>query len=667
MNEVNVFILGSKGYQANYGGWETFVHGLSDNWNDSEVRLFIYGVAEKENEESIVKTGNTTCIDIYVKNTGSSTMIHYDVKCLRHVLGYISENRIKNPVILFLGMRIGPLVWLKKPYIKSKGVYLICNPDGMEWKRTKWNPLVQVYLYTAARFMAAASDLLVCDSKCIMDIYSRDLLTKRVGKEYIPYGSYPCTSETEKRSAATDAFFEKWGIREDEYYLILGRYTPENNYEMMLKGFMASDSKRNLLVITNYAEEKQSFHVHIRKSTGYEQDPRVKMVGSVYDKELTQYIRRHAHGYIHGHSVGGTNPGLLEAMSSTDVNILYDCECNREVGDDAVMYFRDADELKRRIEQTDDLSGETICEYGKKAKERMRQNYAWVETVRRYDSLFHKVSGQDKYVNILLLGCDVIWDISERENPTEREKTMRSDAMVIVSINKATAKIRLVSLMRDVWVNIPGHGMGKLNAPVVYGGPELAVKVINDSFGLNIEKYIRINISNTIELVDSIGGVDIELTDEEAEYIDEWIPNIRIISKREDEVEPLRTGGMRHLNGMQAVAHARNRTLGASMKERENRTNEVFKAIVNKVKSQYSLPQIILIAKRSLKYVKTNIGIPEGLGLIRYGLKADFHNVETYHAPEEGTYEVKRDGTWRMEVDFDKASEKMQEFMYTDR
>ena len=116
------------------------------------------------------------------------------------------------------------------------------------------------------------------------------------------------------------------------------------------------------------------------------------MTGTVYDGELLRYLRGCAHAYIHGHKVGGTNPGLLEAMAMTDLNILYDCGFNREAGADAVLYFRTAEELKDRIEEAETLSADTIRQFGIKAKERMHSDYAWEDTVRKYDSVFRRMA-----------------------------------------------------------------------------------------------------------------------------------------------------------------------------------------------------------------------------------------------------------------------------------
>ena len=271
-----------------------------------------------------------------------------------------------------------------------------------------------------------------------------------------------------------------------------------------------------------------------------------------------------------------------------------------------------------------------------------------------------------KYENILIMGCDVRSDISKVDNPTEKEKCMRSDAMVVVSLHKETGRIKMVSLERDVLVGVHGYGYIKLNSPVVYGGPKFAMKVINDNFHLNIKKYIMTGISNMIEFVDSIGGIDIELTDKEAQYIDEWMPNVRIVSKRNDEVPPLITGGMRHLNGMQAVAHARNRSIG-SVYARGDRINDVIRVIVKKIKTEYTYTQIIGIGLRSLKYVRTNIGILKGLKLLRLGMRADLKDIPTYHAPENGTFEEKRYGLYFMEVDFEQATERLWDFLSRDQ
>lgn len=258
--------------------------------------------------------------------------------------------------------------------------------------------------------------------------------------------------------------------------------------------------------------------------------------------------------------------------------------------------------------------------------------------------------------NILLMGCDIYGEACyEGRELTEAEKRYNSDAMVVLSLDKDSGRIKMASLMRDVWVNIPGYGMEKLNAAFRLGGPELAIQVVNDSFHLNIRKYAFVGIDDMIRVVDLFGGVDMELSDEEAEYINDWVPDVLILTQRKEDIPILERGGYHHLCGVQAVAHVRNRTIGF-MAGRENRAHNLIRAFVSKAKSEMSIPQILITAARSLAYIRTNIGVLHGLFLIRFCLKTDLSQVETYHAPAEGTYVVKRDGPWRMETDLIRAT-----------
>lgn len=266
---------------------------------------------------------------------------------------------------------------------------------------------------------------------------------------------------------------------------------------------------------------------------------------------------------------------------------------------------------------------------------------------------------RDNYQNILLLGCDVAPDV---ENPTEEEKCMRSDVMLVVSLNRSTGRAKLLILIRDAWVNLPGVGKGKLNEAVVYGGPELAVKMVNDLYDLNIRKYIMISMGDMVDLIDSLEGIDLYLSDEEAAFVNFGIPAAKSDIKKDYDVVPLETGGLCHMCGLQAVEHMRNRFFGS----REKRVHDVLKSLLYKVKNEYNFLGMTVIAIRALKYVKTNIGIPEILRLLPFCRKIKLREVEPYLVPEEGTYEVKRDGIWRMEVDFAKAAEKMWDFLSSD-
>ncbi len=390
-SKINVFIIGLRGYTQNYGGWEAFAHGLLDNWIDEDVHFFAFEKVDEFFKEEIVEVNRVTCIRICEKEKGSSAMMKYDKNCTEFACEYIKKNNISNPILFHLGVRIGPYLWLKRNKIKKMGIKMMENPAGAEWRRTKWNKAVQIYLWISAMLMAKASDCLTCDNEGIKELYDRMLIGRKPQLEFVAYGVNEANAVPEEMPEKVKKYFDKWNIQKDEYYLVLGRFVPENNYEMMLKGFMKSNTKRKLLVICNYKTELQKYYHYIKKNTKFYTDDRIVMAGTLYEPEILNYVRQHARGYVHGHSVGGTNPGLLEAMAETDVNILYDVNFNKYVGDNAALYFKTEIELAKIIEQVDIMKDEERLKRGRLARKRMRDHYSWVHIVEEYNKIIHKL------------------------------------------------------------------------------------------------------------------------------------------------------------------------------------------------------------------------------------------------------------------------------------
>ncbi len=167
--------------------------------------------------------------------------------------------------------------------------------------------------------------------------------------------------------------------------MILGRFVPENNYETAIREFMASSSKRDLVIICNH--EGNPYFEELRVRTGFDQDPRVKFVGTVYDQDLLKYIRKEAFAYIHGHEVGGTNPGLLEALAQTDLNLVLGVSFNQTVAKDTAQYWtKETGNLANLINQVDSLKD--VTEWGQLAKANMKQNFTWEKIVGEYEELF---------------------------------------------------------------------------------------------------------------------------------------------------------------------------------------------------------------------------------------------------------------------------------------
>ena len=184
----------------------------------------------------------------------------------------------------------------------------------------------------------------------------------------------------------------KWykgkGIVNHDYYLIVGRFVPENNYETMIREFMKSKTHRKLVIVTNV--EKNKFYNKLKEKTHFDKDPRICFVGTVYDSKLLYLIRKNAFAYLHGHEVGGTNPSLLESLASTSLNILLNVDFNNTVGLDGAKYFtKEQGNLADLIDSIEkSMSEEEIEELGKKAKQRIKDAYNWPFIIQSYEDLF---------------------------------------------------------------------------------------------------------------------------------------------------------------------------------------------------------------------------------------------------------------------------------------
>lgn len=379
----HIFIVGAKNCGA-YGGYETFLDKLTEYHQFN--KNIKYHIAWKGTESKEFEYHNAHCFQIKVPDIGPAQAIYYDVTALKYCLKYIRNNKIKNPIVYILACRIGPFAKHFRKSIHKLGGKMIVNPDGHEWMRAKWSVPVKKYWKYSERLMVKNCDLLVCDSKNI-EIYINKSYTKyNPNTTFIAYGA-----ETRKSTLSDDDktlldWYSKNKLKPKSYYLVVGRFVPENNYETIIKEFMKSKSERDFVLITNVSAK---FFAELRAKTRFDRDKRIKFVGTVYEPELLKKIRENAYGYFHGHEVGGTNPSLLEAMSSTDINMLLDVGFNREVAEECALYWtKDSDSLASLIDRTDTLNNSEIAELSQKAKQRINDKYSWSFISEKYEKLF---------------------------------------------------------------------------------------------------------------------------------------------------------------------------------------------------------------------------------------------------------------------------------------
>ena len=384
----DVFIVGSKGIPANYGGFETFVDNLVTRQVNPKIKYHVSCMTFNKSVKQYDYNG-AECQEIYVPNIGGAKAVLYDLRSLDWALDTIKKRNLTDGIIYILACRIGPFLhkYIKK--FHNHGFKVWVNPDGHEWKRAKWSVPVRKYWKVSEKLMVKNADFLVCDSKSIEKYICENYRKYNPQTTFIAYGADITPSILKKDDKKVVDWFNKHDVKLNEYFLIVGRFVPENNYETMIKEFMKSKVNKYLVIITNV--EKNAFYNSLKEETHFENDRRIKFVGTVYDAELLKFIRENALGYLHGHSVGGTNPSLLEALGSTKINLLYNVGFNKEVGEDSSLYWSLEDgSLANKLNEVEEISTEKEENFGKLAKQQIIDNYSWEKIVNDYEEQFIK-------------------------------------------------------------------------------------------------------------------------------------------------------------------------------------------------------------------------------------------------------------------------------------
>ncbi|MCS4488047.1 beta 1-4 rhamnosyltransferase Cps2T [Streptococcus sciuri] len=378
----HVFIIGSRGLPASYGGFETFVSELVTHQKNRYIKYHVACLSQEQHGTHYDYKG-ADCFRIKVPNLGSARVILYDMMAINYALAFIKKNAIKEPVFYILGNTIGAFIVPFISRIHKCGGKVLVNPDGLEWRRSKWSHSIQAYLKYAEKKMAQKADLIVADNRGIESYIKSSYPNAKT--TFIAYGTNVSPSYLTKDSDEVRTFFQRWAISEDNYYLVVGRFVPENNYETIIREFMTTKTKRDLLIICNH--EGNAYFEELRRKTGFDKDKRIKFVGTVYNRELLTYIREYAFAYIHGHEVGGTNPGLLEALSQTKLNLVLGVDFNRSVAKDSSLYWeKQTGDLAELITKAERMPNQV--DYSNRAKEIIINNYTWEKIVGEYEDLF---------------------------------------------------------------------------------------------------------------------------------------------------------------------------------------------------------------------------------------------------------------------------------------
>jgi glycosyltransferase involved in cell wall biosynthesis len=368
---IRIAILGSRGIPARYGGFESFAEQLAVGLAKEGVEVTVFcesGAGAQPDEYRGVKLE-------YVRAPafGPLTTILFDVRCLWRA-------RRNHDVVYMLGYGASFMCFL--PRLWGKEVWI--NMDGLEWTRSKWSFLGRSYLKMMEAFAMWTPNRLIADAEAI-----RTHLLARYRRvpqcSVIPYGAPIVDSDPGSSSLAAH------GVEPGGYYLVVCRLEPENHVVEIVDGVMASGTDLPLLIVGNPIEGS-SYADQLKQ---YGECSRIRFVGAIYDQDELIALRFHARAYLHGHSVGGTNPSLLEAMACGNFIIAHDNPFNREVAGSSALYFADSTELAERVRALES-NDERRREGGEEARRRVRRKYAPERVVGDYLQLINEVVGSKR-------------------------------------------------------------------------------------------------------------------------------------------------------------------------------------------------------------------------------------------------------------------------------
>ncbi|MFI3294742.1 MAG: DUF1972 domain-containing protein [Rikenellaceae bacterium] len=352
-----VAIIGSVGVPANYGGFETLIENIIGTNCSSDVEYTVFCSARHYYHKSRWYKGARLKY-IYLSANGMQSILYDGISLFLSLRGYDS--------VVALGVSGGIFFPLFRLFSRT---HLICNIDGLEWKRGKWNGLAKWFLRFSEELALRFSHTVIADNQAIVDYIKRRYQKKTV---LIAYGG-----DHVERSATTKMHkrvLRDFGVKAGAYAIMVARVEPENNCEMILRAF--SQISMPIIMIGNWEHSKFGMELK-RRYSGYNN---ISLIDPIYDLDTLYVLRSDAKYYIHGHSAGGTNPSLVEAMFCGCDILAYDVSYNRESTENKANYFSDSDDLLRLLESHSDTSDQMI--------EIAYRRYNWSLIAQQYESLY---------------------------------------------------------------------------------------------------------------------------------------------------------------------------------------------------------------------------------------------------------------------------------------
>lgn len=357
---MKIGILGTRGIPNAYGGFEQFAQYLALGLQRKGHEVYVYNSSDHPYQDQEWRGVHIIHCKDWEKTIGTAGQFVYDYHCFRDAAGRNYD------ILLQLGYTSSS-VWHR---LWPRKAVNIINMDGLEWKRSKYNRITQKFLRLAERLAVTHGKVLIADS-----IGIRDYIRNEFGREsiYIPYGAtIPETFDPEVPG--------RYGLTPDGYHLLMARMEPENNIEMIIRGWMASGKAKPLVLI---GSPGNTFGKYLVRTYQHE---RIHFIGAVYEAEVVNALRHYSSVYLHGHSVGGTNPSLLEAMACGCSIAAHDNPFNRAILEEDASYFSTPQEVAVILD--DSPSPAVTGERRRKNLSKIGALYNWNKVIDDYEKVF---------------------------------------------------------------------------------------------------------------------------------------------------------------------------------------------------------------------------------------------------------------------------------------
>ena len=354
---MKIAILGTRGIPNHYGGFEQFAEYLSVGLVKRGQDVTVYNSHSHPYQEDMYEGVKIKHIYDPENKVGTIGQFIYDLLCIK-------DTRKNNyDIILQLGYTSSSIFFNLHP----KKSLVITNMDGLEWTRSKYSKKVQKFLEWAESLAVKKSDYLISDS-----IGIQNYLQYKYNKEsiYIPYGSYVVDKYHEETCT-------KYNVEKYQYNMLIARLEPENSIEIILDGVDKSNSKKKFLVIGNH---ETKFGNYLKEN--FKNNLNITFIGGIYNQSHLNDLRYFSNIYFHGHTVGGTNPSLLEAMGSEALICANDNEFNNAILNTDAVYFKSSNEVTTII---NNINKEKYTNYIHNNIEKIKNIYEWNKIINQYE------------------------------------------------------------------------------------------------------------------------------------------------------------------------------------------------------------------------------------------------------------------------------------------